>query len=164
MADLFDIIHDYRMLREKRDQLHIPLDTAEQAELAGLERFLSGEVPAEDSQRALPRLPSPLTLQFTAPGGFEVGEIRNVSGGGMAIQTVRPLERGARTILRLVNSDRGVEYLFPARVVWRAVGVRREMGLAFDGVPTRSVPYPLPEGVWKRRLAFSRTRPTTILA
>lgn len=167
MVDLFDIIHDYRMLRAKSDSLDIPLDDAERARLAGLERLLRGDVPGADEERdnrVMPRLPSPIPVHFTAPAGFETGRIRNVSGGGMAILTSRPAPIGAHTLIRLIDDDRGVEYLFPARVVWRTGGARPGMGVAFDGLPTRTRIGEQTHVSWRPGLRFGSLPRSSMLA
>ncbi len=132
MRNLFEMIYEYQLLRGK-DQL-VPLDEDELARLYGLGRLLAGE--HADAHRAMPRLPYPGGVQFTMPGGFGLGAVKNLSGVGMAIATRKPLAVGARTVIRVEES--GTEYFFPCRVVWSRREHSHGMGLAFDGVPTRA--------------------------
>lgn len=131
MMNLFEMVFEYQRLRGK-EQL-VPLDDDERARLFGLAQLLSSE--HRDPQRRMPRVPYPSTAQFTQPGGFGVGTIKNLSGLGLAIATRRPLAVGARTVVRV--EDEGHEYFFPCRVVWARREQNAGMGLAFDGVPTR---------------------------
>jgi hypothetical protein len=132
MRNLFEMIFEYQQLRGK--ERLVPLDDDERVRLYGIGQLLSGE--RVDAQRRMPRLPSPTSVQFTMPGGFGLGVVKNVSGGGVAIATRRPLEVGARTVMRV--EENGVEYFFPCKVVWSRSEHNLGMGLAFDGVPTRA--------------------------
>ena len=132
MKNLFEMIFEYQLLRGK-EQL-VPLDDDERVRLYGLGQLLTGE--RKDSQRAMPRLPYPTGVQFTMPGGFGVGAVKNVSGLGVAIATRKPLPIGARTVIRV--EEEGTEYFYPCRVVWSRKEHSQGMGLAFDGVPTRA--------------------------
>jgi hypothetical protein len=119
MRNLFEMIFEYQLLRGK-EQL-VPLDDDERVRLYGLGQLLSGE--RGDVQRQMPRLPYPTGVQYTMPGGFGVGAVKNLSGLGVAIVRV---EEG------------GTEYFFPCRVCWSRQEHATGMGLAFDGVPTRA--------------------------
>jgi len=132
MRNLFEMIFEYQLLRGK-EQL-VPLDDDERVRLYGLGQLLTGE--RSDAKRAMPRLPYPTGVQFTMPGGFGVGAVKNVSGLGVAIATRKPLPVGARTVIRV--EEGGSEYFFPCRVAWSRKEHSHGMGLAFDGVPTRA--------------------------
>ncbi|MBN8615018.1 MAG: PilZ domain-containing protein [Deltaproteobacteria bacterium] len=132
MRNLFEMIFEYQLLRGK-DQL-VPLDDDERVRLYGLAQLLQGE--RSDAQRQMPRLPYPTGVQFTMPGGFGVGAVKNLSGLGIAIATRKPLSVGARTVVRV--EENGTEYFFPCRVCWSRKEHSLGMGLAFDGVPTRA--------------------------
>lgn len=148
MKNLFEMIYEYQLLRGKQDQLDVPLDDDERARLHGLSRLLTGE--SDGGRRAMPRAPVPARVVYTLPGGFETGEIKNLSGSGLAIATARPPLPGTRIVVRV--EDGGVEYFFPCRVVWRRLASNLGMGVAFDGVPTRSQVFTAEEntGVWRR--------------
>ncbi len=150
IRNLLETIYEFQALVGKRDHLGLPLDENEQVRLLGLGRLLAGE--GDGGHRTMPRVPVPMTVVFTLPGGFEVGQVRNVSGRGLAVATARPPEIDARTIVRAVDASRGCEYLFPCRVVWRRRAPLPGMGVAFDGVPTRSEWAPAEEntGIWRR--------------
>ena len=89
-------------------------------------------------------------MQFTVPGGFGGGALRNISAGGMSITVARPPVIGTRTIIRVAESVTGNEYVFPARVVWTSMPDRC-MGIAFDGVPLKSESLLT---AWRRNLRF----------
>ncbi len=132
MPHLFDMIFEYQLLHGKA-QL-VPLDDDERARLYGLGQLLAGD--RVDSTRRMPRVPYPSSVQFTLPGGFGVGAVKNVSGLGLAIATRKPLALGAHTVVRV--EENALEYFFPCRVRWSRVGHALGMGLAFDGIPTRA--------------------------
>jgi hypothetical protein len=132
MRNLFEMIFEYQLLRGK-EQL-VPLDDDERVRLYGLAQLLSGE--RADALRQMPRLPYPAAVQFTMPGGFGVGAVKNLSGLGVAIATRKPLLVGARTVVRV--EDSGTEYFFPCRVCWSRKEHATGMGLAFGGVPSRA--------------------------
>lgn len=132
MPNLFEMIFEYQWLGGKRD-LDVPLSDDERARFLGLTQLLVGE--RADRRRAMPRVPCPQQIEFTLPGGFEAGSIKNVSGHGIAVATTRPLAVGTRTVVRIV--DDAIEYFFPCVVVWQRGGERAGMGLYFDGMPSR---------------------------
>jgi len=139
MHDFFEMVYAYRLLLAKEEKLAIPLDADERVELLGLAQLLSGDAPSNDPRRAMPRVPSPLSVQFTLPGGFGAGQLHNASGGGLAIVTATPGALGERTIVRVGLVAAGVEYVFPCRVVWVQKGQQPAMGVVFDGVPSRTL-------------------------
>lgn len=151
--NLLEMIFEYQLLRAKQDRLEVPLDDDERARLLGLGQLLVGD--GDRGARQMPRLPFPKSVSFTLPGGFEAGEIKNLSGKGIAIATLRPPAIGTRVIVRLLEEGAGSEYFFPCRVVWSRRAPLPGMGVVFDGVPTRS-DYVAEEdtGVWRRSMAF----------
>jgi hypothetical protein len=155
MKNLFEMIYEYQLLRGKQDRLDVPLDDEESARLVALSRLLTGEV--SNGRRTMPRAPVPARVVFTMPGGFESGEIKNISGSGLAIATAHPPAQGTRLVVRV--EDGGVEYLFPCRVVWRRVASNLGMGAVFDGVPSRASMFGDDEttGVWRRSMQMGTT-------
>jgi len=154
MKNLFEMIYEYQLIRGKKERLDVPLEDDERARLVALARLLTGE--QDGGRRGMPRSPVPSRVVFTMPGGFESGEIKNLSGTGLAIATARPPAQGTRIVVRV--EDGGFEYLFPCRVVWRRLATNLGMGAIFDGVPTRA---PLfgdtsssegTTGVWRRSM------------
>jgi hypothetical protein len=132
LRNLFEMIFEYQWLRGK--EALVPLDDDERARVYGLGQLLTGE--RSDPQRRMPRLPCPTAVQYTMPGGFGVGAVKNLSGLGIAIATRKPLPVGARTVVRA--EEGGKEYFFPCLVCWSRSEHASGMGLAFDGVPTRA--------------------------
>lgn len=149
MRNVLEIIFEYQLLRAKQDHLEVPLDDDERARLLGLGQLLAGD--GDKGLRAMPRLPYPGNVSFTLPGGFEAGEVKNLSGKGLAIATARPPAIGTRVIVRMVDPGSSAEYFFPCRVVWSRKSPLPGMGLQFDGVPTKSVYEGGDDtGAWKR--------------
>jgi hypothetical protein len=150
MKNLFEMIYEYQLLRGKQDRLDVPLDEEERARLVALSRLLTGDTTG--GRRVMSRAPVPARVVFTMPGGFESGEIKNISGSGLAIATAHPPQQGSRIVVRV--EDGGVEYLFPCRVVWRRLAANLGMGAIFDGVPSRAAVFGNDEttGVWKRSI------------
>lgn len=157
MRNVLEMIFEYQLLRSKQDVLGVPLDDDERARLLGLAQLLAGD--GDRGARAMPRVPFPGPLSFTLPGGFESGELKNLSGKGLAIATARPPAAGSRIIVRLVDATAGCEYFFPCKVVWSRRTQPSGMGVAFDGVPTRSE-YVADDdtGVWKRSFHIGEPR------
>lgn len=167
MRNLFDLIYEYQLLRGKQDHLEVPLDESERARLVGLAQMLLGDHHGDSGKRGMPRVPVPTHVEFTQPGGFESGEIKNASGSGLAIATRRPPIEGTRIVVRIEDVAHAVEYFFPCRVIWRrnaipgTKGTSAGMGLVFDGVPTRTSLFADEDtGVWRRRLRLGDGRRT----
>lgn len=156
MTDLLDMVYEYRLLLSKAERLQIPLDEGETARLMGLARLLEGEAPSKDARRRMPRLPFPSAVQFTIPGGFAIGEVRNVSGGGLSVITRARVDEHARTIVRIARPSEGVEYVFPCRVAWRTIDGLPMVGFEFDGVPSLTSYSAAPRGAWGADLRFGR--------
>ena len=154
MKNLFEMIYEYQLLRGKQDHLDVPLDETETARLVGLEQLLSGDNTASAGRRGMSRVIIPTRVLFTTAGGFETGEVKNLSGSGLAIATRRPPEQGTRIVVRVEDAKSAIEYLFPCRVAWRRIAANIGMGVAFDGVPTRSALFGDDEasGVWQRSM------------
>lgn len=158
MRHLFDLLYEYQLLKGKQDHLEVPLGEDERARLVGLAQMLLGEHP-ESGRRGMPRVPMPAHVEFTQPGGFERGEVKNASGSGLALATARPPVEGTRLVVRVEDTERALEYFFPCRVVWRRLGPSAGMGVKFDGVPSRSGLYaPEDTGVHRRVLRLGDGR------
>lgn len=132
------MVHAYQALRARTDQLRIPLDASERGRLEELERALGhGE---GEGTRSMPRVLFPWPVVLTLSGGFAAGTLRDVSGGGMRLRTPVPPAEGAHVLVHAAGPLRGEEFVFPARVVWRRLDDAPVMGVAFDGVPSHSLP------------------------
>jgi len=164
MFAILEMIYEYQLLLAKEARLSIALDDDEKARLVGLSRILVGDSGA-DPRRAMPRLPAPLSVQFTVPGGFGSGVACNISGGGLSVTTTYPAPIGVRTIVRIADSVTGIEYVFPGRIAWRVRdGSTFRVGVAFDGVPARAPFMTPPRGVWRDEVRFgtqARSAPST---
>lgn len=153
MRNLLEMIYDYQLLRSKERNLDIHLDSSERVRMMGLQRLLEGEV-RDPRSREFVRVPMPLAAQFTRPGGFEAGEVKDLSGGGLLIHTRRPPAVGTQIIVRLEDESRGTEFVFPCTVVWRIGRGLRRMGVKIDGVPSKSDLFEESTGVWRRSVRF----------
>lgn len=153
MRNLLEMIYEYQLLRSKEEHLDIPLEDGERVRLMGLRRLLQGETP-DTRLRTFARVRLSIPVQFTRPGGFESGEIRNLAGGGFMILTPRPQDVGTRIIIRVEDSKTGTEYVFPCVVRWKARRGPGRMGVEIDGVPNRGDLYDDASGVWRRSMSF----------
>lgn len=151
MRNLLEMIYEHQLLRSKERDLDIVLDDAEKVRRMGLHRLLQGETP-DTRNREFARVRMSLPVQFTRPGGFESGEIRDLSGGGFLILTAKSQEPGTRIIVRVEDPRAGCEYVFPCVVKWRARRGPGRMGVALDGVPNRSDLFEESTGVWRKSL------------
>lgn len=153
MRNFFELVYEYQLLKGKQDHLDVPLDETERARLVGLAQMLMGDGGPDGGRRGMPRVPAPSRVEFTQPGGFETGEIKNASGSGLAIATRRPPGIGTRVVVRVEDARHALEYFFPCRVAWRRLGANAGMGVAFDGIPTRSSHFDHADtGVWRRTM------------
>lgn len=164
MRNLLQMIYEHQLLKGKERYLAIELDAADRVRMMGLHRLLQGEQ-RDTRLREFARAKVPMTVQFTRPGGFEVGEIRDMSGGGFCIATPRPPEVGTRVIVRIAESTQRCEYVFPCVLTWRAKSGPGRMGVALDGVPRRAAMVG-DEGtvVWRRTLRFGAMLSKPMLA
>lgn len=147
MFDLLDAVYEFQRL-ESQDS---DLDDTQRARADGLERLLRGSYAGGRSARERARERNPLPVQFTVPGGFGEGQLHSISSRGVAIASRRAPAQGTRTVLRVADPRRGVEYTFPGRVVWQRGKV---LGIAFDGLPSR-LPFLAPANAAWRRLTFT---------
>ncbi len=153
MRNFFELVYEYQLLKGKQDHLDVPLDETERARLVGMAQMLLGDAGADSGARAMPRVPAPSRVEFTQPGGFESGDIKNASGSGMALATRQPPSVGTRIVIRVQDTRHALEYFFPCRVAWRRLGANAGMGVAFDGIPTRSSHFEHEDtGVWRRTI------------
>ena len=141
--DSLNLIHrcfSYRTLLGKRDDLQLPLSAADRDDLRALDSFLR-ERPAdrparvpEFAAREHVRRPVQLLVHFQIEGAPpEIGLLRNVSGGGVYVETRRPLPSGCHIALQITDRARGCELRFGVEVVRAERG--RGMGLRFQGIP-----------------------------
>lgn len=154
MRNLLEMIYEYQLLRSKERNLSIALEDGERVRLIGLHRLLQGEAIDPTSRRDLARVRLSMPVQFTMRGGFESGELRDLSGGGFCVVTALAPPEGTRIVLRVTDAASGREYVFPCTVVWRASRGPARMGVEIDGVPHCSPIAEEDTGVWRRSLRF----------
>ncbi|RLB56338.1 MAG: hypothetical protein DRJ42_03605 [Deltaproteobacteria bacterium] len=147
MFDLLDAVYEFQRLASREPDL----DETESARAVGLERLLRGSYAGGRSSRERAREQNPLPVQFTVPGGFARGQLHSLSSRGMAIASLSAPAEGTRTVLRVADPRRGVEYTFPGRVVWQRGKV---LGIAFDGLPSRHPFLARANAAW-RRVSFA---------
>jgi len=139
MGDQLERIYEYRVLYAKQRDLHIPLTADERARALQLQEELPDRVPAVDDRDALTVLSTPLSMQYVVAGAFGVGRVLNASAAGVAVETDdQPPNLGQRLIVHVSDSQHGVEYTFPCRVVARVIKAPASMGLRFEGMPSQT--------------------------
>jgi hypothetical protein len=139
MGDKLERIFEYRVLYSKQRDLQIPLTPNEESRLLRLRQQLPDRVPTLDERDSFTVLANPLPAHFVAGGRFGSGTLRNASSLGLAIATFdEPPGLGQRLILHVQESQLGLEYTFPCRVVVRVVKGNMSMGVVFEGVPSQS--------------------------
>jgi hypothetical protein len=148
MFDLLESVYEYQRLAAREE----PLIEDERARLMGLETLLEGDYAGGQSTRERARRATPLPVQFTVPGGFARGDMHSISRRGVAVVGTKGVAQGTRTVLRIADPVRGLEYTFPGMVVWHRGKV---IGIAFDGVPSVNRFLSPSTSPW-RRLGFSR--------
>lgn len=155
MGDTLERIFEYRVLYAKHRELQIPLSRDEQKRFARLRSELPEQVPSVDERDAATRLSDALPAQFVAGGRFGSGILRNGSAIGLAIETHdEPPALGQRLILHVQQTDRGIEYTFPCRVIARVVRGLPSMGVVFDGVPSEARALGRASGVYRPNMEF----------
>lgn len=164
MRNLLEMIYEYQLLRSKERHLGIELEEAERVRMMGLHRLLQGETIDTLSRRELLRVKLTMSVQFTMPGGFESGQLRDLAGGGFCILTQDPPAEGSRVVVRIADVRSTSEYVFPCRVVWRAARGQGRMGVQIDGVPHRSPMAGEDTGVWRRSVRFGDPRGEPMVA
>src|SRR5262249_39697631 len=77
-------------------------------------------------------------VQMTAGSGFLAGELKDLSADRLVIRAVEVLPQGQRPILSVADAVSAVESSVPCLVMWSRDDEPCLIGLAPDGVPTRS--------------------------
>jgi hypothetical protein len=145
--NVLEVMYEYLLLLDRQTLPDMSPADSERARLVGLGRLLRGDYPSGELKRV--RVQNPMPVQFTVPGGFAVGAMRGVTARGMVVVTTRCPQVGTRTMVRVPDSDTGIEYVFPGRVSWSR---GRLMGVAFDGLPTKTDPFAPSSAPWGRDL------------
>ncbi len=132
-----DFLVRFWELRARFEVLGVPLTKSEGFELLSLLQFLAADNEPEAiesidaSSRGIP-------AQLTAGSGFLAAELKDLSAERLVIGAVEGLPNGQRTILYVADAVSGVEYVVPCVVTWSREDEPCLIGLAPDGVPTRS--------------------------
>ena len=133
-------VGEYRTLIGKRDGLGCSLGEQDLARLEELEQFFTAcadphRVPF--IQRDQVRATVSVIVVFTAGRGTVAvdGQVSDISGEGVFIQTAKPLPVGAQTVLRIIDRFTGDEWRFAAEVVRLDSTKKHGMGLRFVGIP-----------------------------
>jgi hypothetical protein len=132
-----DFLVRFWELRARYEMLGVPLTQEERFELLSLLQLLAAEneppsaESIDSSRRGLP-------VQMTAGSGFLAGELKDLSADRLVVGAVEQLPTGQRTILYVADAVSGIEYSVPCVVAWSRDDEPCLIGLAPDGVPTRS--------------------------
>jgi hypothetical protein len=137
-SDKLQRIFEYRVLSARREDLRITLDDEEAQQLTRLREQLRQGVPQLDARDVYTLVPVPWPVQLALAGRFVTGVVRNASGGGVAVETADPPALGETVVLQVANETQGIEYTFPATVIWRVVRGTPSVGLQFTGTPTKT--------------------------
>ena len=132
-----DFLVRFWELRARFETLGVPLTKPERFELLSLLRYLA----ADDEPRSIESIdPSRrgIPSQITAGSGFLAAELKDLSAERVVVAAVESLPIGHRTILYVADAVSGVEYVVPCVVTWSRDDEPCLIGLAPDGVPTRS--------------------------
>jgi hypothetical protein len=132
-----DFLVRFWELRARYETLGVPLSKAERFELLSLLRFLAAD-DEPSSIESIERSRRGIPAQLTAGSGFLAAELKDLSAERIVIGAVESLPQGRRTILYVADAVSGVEYAVPCVVTWSREGEPCHIGLAPDGVPTRS--------------------------
>jgi hypothetical protein len=149
MADKLQRIYEYRVLLSRAEQRVPELDAHEQARLDRLRQQLPLSVPPLDERDPYTLLPEPLPVEFAVAGRFTTGELRNASGGGLAVATAEePPVLGQPLIVHVQDRAHALVYAFPSLVVSRVVRGIPSISVAFDGLPVLTRLASKSSGVW----------------
>lgn len=139
VTTMIENCYAYRKLIGKRDELRLELSEGERQRLTSLERLFrerADECPLgvpEYAWRDHRRRPVELKVELQHEGGVERGLVRDVSGGGLLVETMSSLRPGATVMLRLRSTSGDREWRFGAVVA--RVNPGRGLGLRFVGLP-----------------------------
>lgn len=146
MDDVIEMLFDFVQL-EAKTRTRTPLTPVERGRLLALTRMIPGDgsAPGPDDTDENDGIP----VQLTAPGGFETARLVAASRDGLRMRLAHPVKAGTLTVVRVIAPALGAEFAFPCRVAWCE---HDQMGLSFDGEPTRT-PLAAALGVgWNRQL------------
>jgi hypothetical protein len=147
MDDLIEMLFEYVDLASRTSARGVGLSTDERIKLLALTQWLPGDGGAPGPSDADGE--GGLHAQMTGPDGFESGRIVALSRDGLRVCLTHPMRAGSATIVRVMCPSLRAEFAFPCRVVWCD---RQQMGLRFDGAPSRTTLAADAEARWNRPL------------
>jgi hypothetical protein len=153
MLEKLDFMMRFWGLHARYGALGAPLSALEQIELLSLIRLMSTDHPLPEPG-PLPRTEESFLVQLTAPGGFLRGELRMVCAGGLVVAVTAPLRTGQSTIMRIADTETGIEYTLPCVVSWSYTGAPSMIALRVDGTPARMNSLAVTPGVWGSPLSL----------
>ena len=151
-----DFLVRFWELRARYEAIGVPLTKHERFELLSLLQLVASEdepsvIEAVDaSRRGVP-------AQLTAGSGFLSGDLKDLSSDRLVVGAVYPLPLGERTVVYIADAVTGIEYTVPCVVIWSREDEPCLIGLAPDGVPSRSQ-FTVPKsGLWRSPLRIGTT-------
>lgn len=143
MADLLDLIYQYRRLLVRQEILGNAFGEDGQERLANLEK-LFGKDPEDTGavKLGLPYTRRHARCDVKFPATVQMGrrvhpvDVVNLGGGGLRVEPAPPLRQGERAVVRIVSMDSGAVYQYPVEASWTDRGPGSSaMGMPFVGAP-----------------------------
>jgi hypothetical protein len=151
-----DFLVRFWELRARYEAIGVPLTKNERFELLSLLQLVATEdepsaiETIDPSRRGVP-------VQLTAGSGFLSGDLKILSSERLVIGAVHPLPLGERTVAYIADAVTGIEYTVPCIVTWAREDEPCLIGLAPDGLPSRSQ-FTVPKsGLWRSPLRIGTT-------
>jgi hypothetical protein len=151
-----DFLVRFWELRARYEALGLPLTKSERFELLSLLQLFA----AEDEPSAIEAVDSSrrgVPVQLTAGSGFLSGDLKVLSAERLVVGAASPLPLGERTVVYIADAVTGIEYTVPCVVTWSREDEPCLIGLALDGLPSRSQ-FTVPKsGLWRSPLRIGTT-------
>ncbi len=154
--DKLDFLVRFWELRVRYEAIGMPLTKSERFELLSLLQLVA----AEDEQTTLEKVdPSRrgVPVQLTAGSGFLSGDLKILASDCLVIGAACPLPLGERTVVYIADAVTGIEYTIPCVVTWSREDEPCLIGLAPDGLPSRSHFTVPTSGLWRSPLRIGTT-------
>jgi hypothetical protein len=146
-----DFLVRFWELRARYEAIGVPLTKNERFELLSLLQLVASEdepsvIEAVDSSRR------GVPAQLTAGSGFLSGDLKELTSERLVVGAASPLPLGERTVVYIADAVTGIEYTVPCVVSWTREDEPCLIGLAPDGLPSRSQ-FTVPKsGLWRSPL------------
>lgn len=142
-GDLSSWVATFKQLDLKRERIGLTISEERQwVQLKdAIEHATSSEKCPPSSQRRSIRVPTDYVATFDDPDGFRDAYLRNISEGGVYIESGTRFEMGDRFVLRMVVEDPPVSIEQHVQVVWvnanpsPGSGLEPGVGVAFLDLP-----------------------------